>query len=296
MLKFSKTLRPYRKWRFLAVTLTAVLVVALVLVFGHVGAERVLAITPTLPSPTATLTPTATPTPTPVDAGIITFTNNTAQPAAHFVLIISTITVPATIVTQPAGCGTAEQFGGFEYVEFIWPAPCIGPGESIVLDTIDPAPFIVFTHSFAPSPPVVSAVNNKGFAAGRLVIDTTSTFGIAGALLIQNAPGCPQPILDEQSLQLTVVWSSACVDPGEKVAIHVAGGGAGGFNITNLPFQFVKSVGGLAVDLDGDLGELALETAQPSGGSAGLLAGIAAAVAAGAIAVGGAGWYARRRL
>ena len=178
-----------------------------------------------------------------------TFTNDTGEPAGHFVLIISTLTVPATVVTQPEGCGTAERFGGFEYVEFIWPAPCIGPGESIVLDTIDPTPYIVVTHFFAPSPPVVLAVNNKSFVADTLVIDIAPTFGISGALLIENAPGCPEPTFEEQArVQLSVVWSSPCVDPGEQVAVHVAGGGAGGFNVGNLPVQFVATLGDVNCD------------------------------------------------
>ena len=184
-----------------------------------------------------------------VHAFNITFTNETGQTAGHFVLIISTLTVPATIVTQPAGCGTAERFGGFEYVEFIWPDPCIGPGESIVLDTIDPAPYIVFTHLFAPSPPVVLAVNDKSFVADSLAIDIAPTFGISGALLIENAPGCPEPTFEEQaSVQLSLVWSSPCVDPGEQVTVHVAGGGAGGFNVGNLPYQFVATLGDVNCD------------------------------------------------
>ena len=96
-----------------------------------------------------------------VHAFNITFTNDTGETAGHFVLVISTLTVPATIVTQPASCGTAERFGGFEYVEFIWTDPCIGPGEGIVLDTIDPSPYIVVGHVFLPNPPVASAVNNQ---------------------------------------------------------------------------------------------------------------------------------------
>ena len=173
-----------------------------------------------------------------VHAVNVSFTNTTGQAASHFVLIASITTVPGSVVTQPAGCGTPQSFGGFEYIELIWPTACIGPGEGITLDTVDPGCCIVYADSFAPSPPVISAVNNKGFAADELAIDTTST-GLAGAVLIQNAPGCPQPTLDEQPpLQLTVVWSSDCIDPGEKVAIHVAGPGAGGFNITSLPFQF----------------------------------------------------------
>ena len=55
------------------------------------------------------------------------------------------------------------------------------------------------------------------------------------------------------------------------------------------------AVGGLSVDLAGDETGLPLETAQSSGTSAGLLAGVIAAISAVAITVTGAAWYARRR-
>lgn len=55
-------------------------------------------------------------------------------------------------------------------------------------------------------------------------------------------------------------------------------------------------VGGLVVDLDGDLGDLPLETAQSSSSSAGLLVGTVAGVAALAAALTGAAWYGRRRV
>ena len=55
------------------------------------------------------------------------------------------------------------------------------------------------------------------------------------------------------------------------------------------------AVGGIAVDLDGDLGDLPVETAGSSGSNTGLIAGIVAAIAAGTVTLGGAAWYARRR-
>ena len=55
------------------------------------------------------------------------------------------------------------------------------------------------------------------------------------------------------------------------------------------------AVGGLAVDLDGDLGELPAETAQSSGSNAGVLGGTIAGISAAIVAFGGAAWYARRR-
>ncbi len=56
-----------------------------------------------------------------------------------------------------------------------------------------------------------------------------------------------------------------------------------------------KAVGGISVDLGGDQAGLALETPDSSGGNAAVLAGVAAAATAGALALGGAAWYARRR-
>ena len=57
----------------------------------------------------------------------------------------------------------------------------------------------------------------------------------------------------------------------------------------------LKVVGGLAVDLDGDLGDLPLEMSQPSASNTGLLTSLAGVIAAGTLALGGAAWYARRR-
>ena len=59
--------------------------------------------------------------------------------------------------------------------------------------------------------------------------------------------------------------------------------------------ETITTVGGLAVDLDGDLGDLPLETAQSSDLNAGVLAGTIAGIAALAVTLGGAAWYARRR-
>ena len=229
----------------------------------------------------------------PVQAVNVGFTNTTGQPASYFVLIASIGTVPATVVTQPAGCGTPQQFGGFEYVELIWPTACIGAGESITLDTVDPGCCIVYSGSFAASPPSISAVNGKGFTADKLTIDTSST-GLTGAVLVENAPGCPPPTLDEQPpSQVTLVWSSLCVDPGDKVSVHVAGPGAGGANIPSLPTQFsLTSVGGIAELPEADAAPLHGES--PAGVSTGVIAGITAAVAA-VFALGGAAWYTRRR-
>lgn len=229
-----------------------------------------------------------------VQAVNVGFTNTTGQPASYFVLIASIGTVPATVVTQPAGCGTPQKFGGFEYVELIWPTACIGAGESITLDTVDPGCCIVYSGSFAASPPAVSALNNKGFTADKLTIDTSTT-GLTGALLVQNAPGCPPPTLDEQPpSQVTLVWSSLCVDPGEKVSVHVAGPGGGGANIPSLPTQFsLTSVGGIAELSEADAA--LIEAHEPSRYNTGVIAGITAASAA-VVVLGGAAWYTRRRM
>ena len=60
-------------------------------------------------------------------------------------------------------------------------------------------------------------------------------------------------------------------------------------------FQQPVPVGGLAVDLDGDLDALPLETDGTAGTRLGLLASVAAAIVASATALVGVAWYARRR-
>ncbi len=61
---------------------------------------------------------------------------------------------------------------------------------------------------------------------------------------------------------------------------------------------FTQGIGGLSVDLDGDLGDLPLEleTTAASGSSLAVLAAVAVAIAVGAVTLGGAAWYARRRV
>ena len=51
-----------------------------------------------------------------------------------------------------------------------------------------------------------------------------------------------------------------------------------------------------AVSNAGGLGMLALDTPEPSSNNTGLLVGIVVAVATGVVALGGAAWYARRRV
>ena len=54
-----------------------------------------------------------------------------------------------------------------------------------------------------------------------------------------------------------------------------------------------QAVGGVSIDLD--VGGLPLEAPDSSGRNIGLIAGIVAAIAAGAVTLGGAAWYGRRR-
>ena len=56
-----------------------------------------------------------------------------------------------------------------------------------------------------------------------------------------------------------------------------------------------KIVGGIVTDIDGEQARLPPETAQSSGPSTALLAGVVGATAIGAFALTGAAWYARRR-
>ena len=67
-------------------------------------------------------------------------------------------------------------------------------------------------------------------------------------------------------------------------------------HITEItPTPVPTPVGGGAQDLP-DMAAAPLEAPDSSGGSGGALAGLIAAVAAGVVALGGAAWYARRRL
>ena len=113
-------------------------------------------------------------------------------------------------------------------------------------------------------------------------------------------PGDPDNTDNGGSASVGIQWSgqtglqyslnSAVINNGLAIVFFPNGGSA-----DNCIVALNAPVGGLAVDLDGDLGDLPLETAS-SGGNVGLLAGLIAGISAVAITVTGAAWYARRRL
>ena len=127
--------------------------------------------------------------------------------------------------------------------------------------------------------------------------------------------GCDSVPTEEQvTANVRLIRYQGC-DKGATVELYVIGGGAhvwpgatdfpdpdvnDEISANDLMWDFfvahpfvAQPVGGLAVDLDASA--TPLDTAQSSGG-AGLLAGLIAAVATGAIAATGGAWYARRRL
>ena len=239
------------------------------------------------PAAAQVYTPTPTPTPTPA---LFVVTNDTGEPAG-FLHLQSLPSFVASPSVNPPGCGTPTVASGFESWEVTWPSPCVDPGESVVFDL--PEYVDVFSHYWAASPPVISAVNDTGLVADGLTI--TAAVFIKGATIIENAPGCSPPTFAFPTFgQLDILWSTACVDPSEKVSVHIIALSP----VTSAPYAWSTvspaPIGGLVVDLDGGLGDLPLSAAQ-STSSASVLAAVAGAVAAGALALGGAAWYARRR-
>ena len=211
-------------------------------------------------------------------------TNNTGE-TAGFLHLQSNPSFFALPSVQPVACGTGTISKGFEYWEVTWPGPCVAPGESVTFDV--PTNLNVFSHYWAPSIPVVSAVNDTGVPAFGLTIKPGGF--IKGALLVQNAPGCSTPGMSfSTSGQVALTWTSACVDPGEKVSVHV-----GMLNpVTSAPYNWDASVGGIS--RGADVAALALETSNPATLSREVTLGIAAAVSLAALFVSGVAWYARR--
>jgi hypothetical protein len=222
-------------------------------------------------------TPTPTPTPTPTT----TFTNNTGE-AAGFLHLQSNDSGALPSVNAP-GCGVPTVFGGgFEYWEIVWPSPCVDPGESVSFEL--PAFTMIYFYYWAPSVPVVSAVNDTGLPSNDLRIATASF--TKGATLVQNAPGCPAPFYQfPSSGTVELTWSSLCVDPGEKVSIHIGAPGP----VTSASFFWSGPVGGVSLDPS----DTPLDSS--SSGTAMLLTAVAGVVAVGIIALGSAPWFARRR-
>lgn len=89
-------------------------------------------------------------------------------------------------------------------------------------------------HYWAPSMPVISALNDTGRRADALVIDRIDYY--KGWMLVENAPGCPEPAFDNTDNDtFGLHWDFACVDPGEKVALHLGATSS----ITSAPYEWV---------------------------------------------------------
>lgn len=188
---------------------------------------------------TAFVVTTSATRPAEAGSGPAVFTNDTGQTAGflHLQSIVGGSFLPS--VNAP-GCAAPVVFGaGFEYWEVVWPEPCVDPGESVTFDT---SPDPIFSHYWAPTPPVISAVNNTGAAANYLRVDSGGF--IKGWSLVANAPGCATPSFTlPSSSQLELTWSSLCVDPNEKVSIHLGTL----YPITSAPLVWgPSSVGGVA--------------------------------------------------
>ncbi len=208
-----------------------------------------------------------------------TFTNGTGQPAG-FLHLQSNDTVGTLPSVNAPGCSAPAVFdSGFEYWEIVWPSPCVDPGESV---SFEMSTFTVFYgHYWAPSVPFVSAVHPPGPPSDGLRIEAQAF--VKGSQLVQNAPGCPPPSVSSGSAAVELTWSSACVDPGEKISVHIGAPGP----VTDATFIWSPSgpIGGVSFD-------------PTAGGAPSQRSGaelLAAALALSMCAIGGAALFARSR-
>lgn len=222
---------------------------------------------------------------TPVQAQTAFVVTNDTGETAGFLHLQSIYNFSALPSVQPAACGTGTISVGIEYWEVTWPSPCVAPGESVTFDV--PNNLDVFSHYWASSIPVVSAVNDTERPAFGLTIKPGGF--IKGALLVENAPGCSTPSIGfPTGGTVSLTWTSSCVDPGEKVSVHL-----GMLNpVTSAPYNWDASVGGATRLADVDA--LPLETANSPALSREVTLGIAMAASLAALFAGGAAWYARR--
>lgn len=58
-------------------------------------------------------------------------------------------------------------------------------------------------------------------SALRITFDLTSGGSVASASMVNNVPGCAQPLLAISGDELTVTWGSACVDSSEEIVFQV---------------------------------------------------------------------------
>jgi hypothetical protein len=201
----------------------------------------------------ATPTPTATPTQTPTsDSAVFTFVNNTGQVLNG--LEIQALSGGASLEQNAPGCPVPAVSwfppGGGRVT---WSSLCVDPGETVQLRIFNDcfncgAPSIIAyvwtingtPLTITPTPPVTitptplqgtlaTLVNNTGVAASDLhfyLIEAAMTVTVQ---VVTNAPGCSSPVVSfggggdgpDFTMAINVVWSSACVDPGESVTVSL---------------------------------------------------------------------------
>ncbi len=99
----------------------------------------------------------------------------------------------------------------------------------------DSAPSEEIDYAVPPTPPpsgcpftdYLTFTNDSGLTANRLVLP--QPFGYQTIELLENAPGCPEPIVQyisqPQAYFWEVLWPLPCVDPGESVMLLGTGTG-----------------------------------------------------------------------
>lgn len=163
----------------------------------------------------------------------VEFTNDTGEPAGFLhIQAIASLGIRNPI-ENPSGCGEPKHWSGFEYHELVWPEPCVEPGESVAFHLSKSTK--TFSPYFAPSPPLIVAVNDADRPAHGLTIDRVEFY--KGVVLVQNADGCSQPIIENDG-ELRLLWDSDCVDPGEVVSVHVGAPTA----VTSAPYTWSLAV------------------------------------------------------
>lgn len=173
----------------------------------------------------------------------------------------------------------------------------IADGSSDTLDLVDPDTGAVITTLAVPA--AASRIAGAGYCS------------VSDAILFNSRDDAKSYLVSASDGSLISVFAtppSAGTNNGQGAAIRPSDvtGYLSNFEAPTIfvvdlklgapPCSLRPKVGGLSVDLAGDETGLPLETAQSSGGNAGLLAAVTAVVTAAVVTLGGTAWYAKRRL
>jgi hypothetical protein len=124
--------------------------------------------------------------------------SNPNDPGSGFAFFDGTGTQDVLLPPEKLGDGTHG-----EGASCGTPSPCPTPGPT--------------------SPPIF--INDETFTnqLGQSASDLHSRYdGPVGACLLQNAPGCPSPVVSHLGTQFNYDWGTACVDNGESVTVRVS--------------------------------------------------------------------------